>query len=263
MAAEIASTEADQDATVRNYFLVCMGAMLVLLLDLLRRGLGPWALLPVAVGVVGAAFRIRFAPLLTIIVIAATVLATEGEFGSSSFLPPTFNGSLPDWILSAAMLAFFTAHYRILGLTGPYFPTDESKRAKASEGPSKPEAAEQLASPRGASSITPSELSWFVLSLPVWAMLAQLLWKFIPIGANPYELPPAAWQGIVFAWTFGLGLFLVAGILGYVIWQQRTRQEARLVLQDAVWREICRDQRRISRELARARLQRRRGKERP
>jgi hypothetical protein len=263
MADDMTSTEADQDAMVRNYFLVCMGAMLVLLLDLLRRGLGPWALLPVAVGVVGAAFRIRFAPLLTIIVVAATFMATEGEFGSSSFLPPTFNGSLPDWILSAAMLAFFVAHYRILGLTGPYFPPDESKGAKASEGASTPGPAEHLTSPRGAHSITPSELSWFVLSLPVWAMLAQLLWKFIPAGVNPHELPAAAWQGIVFAWTFGVGLFLVAGILGYVLWQQRTRREARLVLQDALWREICRDQRRVSRELTRARLTRRHGKEKP
>jgi len=262
MATGTGKTSIEQDPTVRNYFLFSVGAMVVVLLLLLRRGLGPWALAPALTGIIGAVFQIRLAPLLTLIVLAATLVLLEplqihGSLGSNPFTSPEFNGSLPDWLLSAAILAYFASHYRLLCLTVAYFPDDSGKRGR-SLGARVP--VSERANLRSTKSIAPGELSWFILSLPVWAALAQILWKLAPSGANPYQLESSTWQGIVFGWRLGLVLLLVTGLVGYVIWQQRTRSQAMLLLQDVIWRETCRDQRRIYRELARER-RRRAGKE--
>src|SRR5207253_138980 len=96
-----------------------------------------------------------------------------------------------------------------------------------------------------------------LVSLPFWSMLALVFWNLVYMvrpALDDRELDLATWQGIVFTWMLGLAWFLVAGILGYAIWQRRTAREAMLLLQDVVWRETSRDQRRIARALARARL---------
>jgi hypothetical protein len=247
MAVASPTTEVDQETTVRNYFLVCMGSMLVVLLLLLRRGLGPWSLLPVVIGVAGSAFRLRFAPTLVLIVLAATLIAMEPfQPASAPQVTPVFNGSLPDWILSAAILAYFAAHYRLLGLTVAYFPVDPRASGKeaTSIGDGNAPAASSL---RSSKSITPSEMSWFIMSLPLYAVLAQVIWKLVPSGDNAYGLDSSGWQGVTFAWILGIGWSLVAGLLSYVVWQQRSPSEARMLLADVVWRELSRDLRRASR----------------
>src|SRR5262249_8280007 len=214
------------------------------------RGLGPWSLLPVVIGVVGSAFRLRFAPPLVLIVLAATLIATDPfQPATVPQITPAFNGSLPDWILSAALLAYFAAHYRLLGLTVAYFPADTRAGPKAptsvGEGNGAP-----ASSLRGSKSITPSEMSGFIISLPVYAVLAQLIWKMVPSGDNAYGLDSSGWQGVAFAWILGIGWSLAAGLLSYVVWQQRSPSEARMLLTDVVWRELSRDLRRASRGIS-------------
>jgi hypothetical protein len=237
----------EQDPLAINYLLTCMAAMVVVLLLLLRRGLGTWALVPALFGLAGVIFRLRFAPLLTFAALAATLsfgepLELAGFRSNREALRP-FSGSLPDWILSVAVLGYLIAHYRLTGLT------------TGADGKNEEEPATAMKARRGSA---PAELSWFILCLPVWALLAQATWMLIPRGSNPYELDPPAWQGVSLAWLLALGGYLVAGLLGYIAWQRQSRSEALLWLQDVVWRETWRDQRRLGRELARCGLRRQR-----
>jgi hypothetical protein len=230
-----------------------MGAMLVVLLLLLRRGLGPWSLLPVVIGVAGSAFRLRFVPPLVLIVLAATLIATDPfQPAGAAQVTPVFNGSLPDWILSAAMLAYFAAHYRMLGLTVAFFPDGSSGNEPTSVGEGNAPAASSL---RSGKSITPSEMSWFIISLPLYAVLAQVIWKIIPSGDNAYGLDSSGWQGIAFAWILGIGWSLATGLLSYAVWQHRSPSEARMLLADVLWRELSRDLRRASRGIIRGQPQ--------
>jgi hypothetical protein len=258
MATEVKAAESEQDPTIRNYFLICMGGMGILLLLLLRSGLGPLSLAPVIVGVVGAAFRLRSAPLLTLIVLAGTQILQDlfqqrTGFSANPATQAAFKGSLADWIASAAVLAYFAGNYRLMGLTAAYFPEDRKMARKSPPEAAGNEPGSASSNSRSRKSIAAAEISWFILGLPFWALLAQIVWKLAPSGRNSYELEPAKWQGIVFAWMLALGWFVVAGFSSYVIWQQRTRLEATLLLQDEVWRQTCRDQRRIYRQLLRRR----------
>jgi hypothetical protein len=288
MTARINTGDVEQDSIVRGYFLACMAAMFVLLLLLLRRGFGPWSVAPVVVGVAGTAWRRRGAPLAALVVLAgifigdkvASLLAVvaglptiglasdflEDELGASSNSLPPFNGSLANWILSAAMLAYTMAHYRLLGLSVAYFP-DEAREATSSRSVRADLSSGKGESVRRATSDLPAEMSWYFLCLPVWAMLAQLIWKLVPPAFSrfqlqaPYGMEASTWQGTVLAWMLSVGMFLVAGLFSYAIWQQRTRRAAALLLQDVVWRETCRDERLNFRALVRARVRRRRREE--
>jgi hypothetical protein len=269
MAKNTGLAETEQNLAIRNYFLVCMAAMFVLLVLLLRRRLGPWSLAPVVVGVMGTAIRLRFAPALTLIVLVGTIIALDPfleVFGME--LEPLFDG-----ILSAALLAYFVAHYRLLGLAVAYFPADRGKRmeslAEAASADSDVSPPPSLRSPE---SISPFEMSWFIVSLPIWAVLAQLIrTPLAALGASLaghrrlefYELRLSHWQGVIFVWTIGVTLFVLAGLLGYLIWRRRSAAAATLWLQDVVWRETSRDQQRVGQALARARRRRLRGKEVP
>jgi hypothetical protein len=217
-----------------------------------------WFLAPAALGIVGAAFRIRFMPALVLVVVAAILMVQEalggGGFGGRAGLVRTFNGSLPDWLLSAAMLAYVAAHYRLMGLARAYFPDDPDHTIPRAAG----ESADGDEERGGRTAASPMEMSWFVISLPVWAVLAQVVWRLVQAGPPRFGLDPAPWQGVVLAWALGLGCLLVGGVLSYAAWQHRTRSEAKLLLQDIMWRENARELRRIERALALARRRQRR-----
>ena len=252
--------EVDQDPAIRNYVFLCLTALVLIFLVLVRRGMGGWSFLPVIVGLLGAGLRWRLAPILCLILLAG--LLYSHDLPLLRLRGRAFR--LEDWILSAAVLAYFAGHYRLQGLTISIFPVDPRRSEKEDKaagqgshllGDDKPRREPRL--------VSPSEIGWLVLSLPIFAFLAQWCWILLPEYDErdaPFGLESRAWQGMLVAWLLALGLCVAAGLLDYLGRMQMNRREATLILQDILWRETCRDQRRLQRWLAWASFRRRRRK---
>jgi hypothetical protein len=247
----------------RNYTLVCFLALVVLVPLLLRRpAVGMWTVLPVGAGFMGTVFRWRAAPLLVLILLGGILfysgLFEEGAGQRGAVAAAASRFSLEDWLLCAAALAYCAAHYRLEGLTSSIFPDDPRRkdalrvtalRERGFDG--------SPLQPRKPRTVPPAEIGWLILSVPMWAFAAQVFRKLLPANIRGYGFPPAFWQGILLVWLLGIGLFATAGILSYLGRQRLSRREALLAVQDALWLETARDQRRLSRWLTWARLRRR------
>jgi hypothetical protein len=149
------------------------------------------------------------------------------------------------------------AHYRVQGLTGSILPRERVGRGEPAKGAQTP------AVKRGARLVSPVEVSWLVLSLPIWAFLSQIVWVRLPTQIKLLNLHPKVWQGILLSWGIAVGLLLAAGILRQLQLRRMRREEALLVMQDMLWDETRSEQRRIQGWLAWSRFGRRNRKERP
>jgi hypothetical protein len=244
------------DPGVRDYFMLCLGAVAVLFLVLLRRNLGPWACLPVAVGLLGAWQRWRLAPFLVLTCLAVLIIWREpwGDVRWTYRSPRTFR--VPDWILSMAVLGYFIGHYRLQSLTLSILPADPRRRDESVD-------EDATRAPRGSPrrnyfreppSLTGAEIGWAILALPICALLAQAFWRLLPGEPAEPKLQARVWQGIVTGWCLALALFVAHGVLRYLGWRRQSPREARLTLDDSLWQETRREQRRISYWLTWARL---------
>src|ERR671922_1671232 len=99
---------------VRNYLFVCLTALAVILLVLLRLRFQGWSFFPVLIGVAGVLLRWRLAPFLTLLAVAGPLFIQEAGHVQvvvdHDRLPPRVF-SLTDWILCGALLAYIAAHY--------------------------------------------------------------------------------------------------------------------------------------------------------
>jgi hypothetical protein len=236
--------ERRQEQGVVRYTLMGLVALAVVLLVLTQRGLGIWALAPVAAGLIGSIMR--FGPLLFLL--ALTVVADLlPDFADRSHRGAL--GSVPDLILSGAVLAYVIAHYRAQGMLWHIFPPDPRRREAVRGRERSPfRRRTRVVQPRRApQSVSPQEMVGALLMLPIFVVLAQLLWNLAPLErANPGIQSPV-WHGIGLAWLIGLGWVVTAGFLGYARRRSMTAAEATLYLQDELWAETRREQRRLNR----------------
>jgi hypothetical protein len=165
------------DTAVQVYTYICLTALVVLFLVLLRRGLGGWGFVPAVVGLLGLVLRWRLAPPLTLIVLTFVLYLREPVvIHPFQFLSRGF--SLSDWLISVSILAYFAGHYRLQGLTHSIFPIDPRRRRSAKAGSrtqADGAAAERLS--RDPELAQSAEVGWILLSLPVLALAAQLIWR--------------------------------------------------------------------------------------
>jgi hypothetical protein len=105
------------------------------------------------------------------------------------------------------------------------------------------------------------EVGLLVMSLPLAPLLAQVFWAGLAPPREMLGLPARLWRFLLVGWSLGLGVFVTAAVLRQ--WRRRlmTPDEAALLLQDTLWHETRREQRRLNRWLAWARLRRRPRKE--
>jgi hypothetical protein len=91
------------------------------------------------------------------------------------------------------------------------------------------------------------------MTMPLWIALGLMVWSVTLRGpANP-GLKPAVWQAALLVWLIGLTPYVAASGISY--WQRRHMSvaEATMYLQDQLWAETRREQRRLNRWLAWAR----------
>jgi hypothetical protein len=219
-----------QDPAVRLYVFLCLAALVAFLIVLLQSGYGRWSLLPAVVGALSVAFRWRAGALYFLL----AVMGFVGLHVYEGWIRPHRQPTMADWALSASCLGFLIAYYRLLALVNGIFPVDPRRR-RLGETPASLRRPTHL--------VTQRETGWFLVALPVWAALAQVLWRMV--RARPVlDLSPTVGHIVLLGWLVGAGLLVASAILAYVGHSQLTREEATLFLQDTLWRETRREQRR-------------------
>src|SRR5262249_42085242 len=169
-------------------------------------------------------------------------------------LLPRRTAPLSDWALCGACLAFIMAQYRLQGLVTFIFPPDPRSRTRPAAGqapaaaPPRPRRAGDL--------VTPAETGLFLLALPLWSALAQFSWGALVPNAHVLDVAPALDQLVLLAWLLGGGMLVTTGLLSYLEFRRLTTDQATLFLQDTLWHETRREQRRVARWLAWKRIQR-------
>jgi len=264
-----------------------MGALTLMVMALVMRRLDAWALFPALLGALGLAFRWRAAPVIVLLSVIVLLLSwwmhtDPGRLILFAILwvrwwmsdwawwripfrhsGPAWQGVLPlsDLLLSLSLLVYAAGQYRLQGLLVRLFPADARlRRSAARQGwAQKQQFDESLR--RSPHWVTTREIAELLVKLAIVAVLASLFWAWLLVQETDLELDDAVWRGILVLWLLGGGLLAIAGGLRYLALRQLTRPEARLLLQDIVWRETRREQRRLSRWLAWAWIKRRRREE--
>jgi hypothetical protein len=228
---------------VRRYAAVGLATLGVIGVVLLPRAGLTLALVPVLAGLGGGLTRIG--PVLLVLAVVVTLNAPP-------FFPVTSPRPLLDGLLCAAVLGYVAAHYRLQSILLDAFPPDPRRRAAPAPrtgrfrlGSFRPPVVRQR---RPAAWVTPSEAASLVYALPAWAALGWLVLRAASGGGNP-GLLPAVWQAIRLAWLLGSAWLITAAALAYYRDRCRPPDEAALFLQDELWAETRREQRRLNRWL--------------
>jgi len=239
------------------YQLLAGLGLAVILVGELQRGGGLFSILLTLVGLIMLLFPFRWGPLGLLLLYGAGQWSARMAW--TRFGPDVFSGAAFEHVLvCTGFLCYTVSHYRLQGILLHLLPLDPRQRA----GPSywslwhlrrvTPVVEEK----RAVVHVTPIEITWLVLTIPFWALAAQLTQHVLSRPWDPVNLERFA--GIfLLAWMLGVGMFVTATVLRYWSHCQRSPQEARLFLQDALWRETRGEQRRLHRWLAWARLSRR------
>lgn len=236
---------------VRFYQVLCFTALGMIFLVLGQQEFVLENLLLVAVGILGTWLCLRVTPVLVIVVLAGVYLMRQLTWGRFGLRTAAFQ--LPDVILSAAVLAFVLGHYRLQGLTHTVVPLDPRRRRWqwrwACLRPSNLQE-----KPRTATGVSPPEIARLFLTLTLCALLAQVFWLslgrywgFLGI-AEPFS------RLLLAGWVLVLPPLLVKVFLGFWRHRQLTATEAAMFLQDTLWAETRREQRRLQRWLSWRRL---------
>ena len=249
----------------RAYQVLCLAALVVILVIQVEQQSGLSALLLLLVGLLGVAACLRSAPVLVLLVLAGQQLLSElAHAGYGRRWPAASSFRVADVVLCGAVLAYIVAHYRLQGLVHNVVPVDPRRRA----GPPRwhfgrlgwlPRVVQESRSPR---LVSPVEVGLLVMTLPAAPLLAQVVWAMLAPPRSAWSLSPPLWRLLLVLWILGVGLFVAAAVLRHWARRRMSEDEAALLLQDVVWHETRREQRRINRWLAWARLRARPRKER-
>ncbi len=235
---------------VRNYMLICLAALFLLLVCLSDRGLEWWSFAPPAIGCLTLLARWSHGPALVLLSLTG-LLGLSGlrslrgySYGLGQRTPTSM-----DLILCIAVLAYAVGHYRVLSLTRRLLPSELPQRGSSEVDP--------RAVRRSADLVAPWELVLFGLSLLIWSSLALLLWSWLMEGRPPMDMHDPLWRLLQIVWA-ALALLATAGVsASYLRLTSATPEESLMYLQDEVWRHTRREQGVLNRWLTWARTRRR------
>lgn len=150
-----------------------------------------------------------------------------------------------------ALLAYVIGHYRRLALTVHLFPIDPREQTPSRPGRRFRSRKQPVLLKRSTQQIRPLEMVLTILALPIFALLAQYLWLIITAAPrNILGFPPQLSRFFLLSWLAFLGLYAASALLDYWRWRRMTSAQAQLYLQDLLWQETRREQRRLNRWLA-------------
>jgi hypothetical protein len=236
----------------QHYRVVCGLAVAVIFLVLMEQGALPFACAAALLGAVGLGLRVPMSPLLILV----TVVGAQLYLQYDALAWPRSALQTGDVLLCAATLAYVAGHYRLLSLWAHILPPDPRQRYRKDAGAVVPleRLGKVVQAHRPAALMSRGELAWFVVQLPLFAILAQGAWMLISPRRQLHDLPAKWVQLLQLAWGLALVLFVAAQF--FRIWRllQMDRATAKILLQDTLWHETRGEQRRIGRWLAWSRL---------
>jgi hypothetical protein len=214
-----------------HYVLFCVGGMAAVLLVMLSYHFRGWAVLPIAVGLLGALTRLG--PILFAVAVALALnFPPHQPFGQRALL------RIPELIAAGGVLAYVIGHYRLQAIHLHAFA--EGRKEPGSDEPPR------RRHPRWVSS---AELGQALIAVPTVAILAQITWHQL-MGMPVQFRWGIIWPFIVTVWVLGAVMAVVGGAFAWRRRQQMTVEEATIFLQDQLWQDTRRDQRRVARWLA-------------
>jgi hypothetical protein len=240
---------------VRNYSLLCLAAVFVLVVCLVDRGLGWWSLLPALIGCLGIVARWTLAPPLMLLSLTGLILSSPRyRWAYSSWERMPIPAPM-DLILCAAVLGYAIGHYRLMSLLRNVFPTDPRGKRGGTSAETSPR--------RSADLVTTGEFGRVVLMLPLWTGLSVLASLWLSGSSPSREISPEVWRVLLIAWVLLAVLGVVGIVGGYARLNAATLAESLLYLQDQLWRATRREQGSLNRWLGWARLRAQRRREKP
>ncbi|HVS37060.1 MAG TPA: hypothetical protein VMS17_15980 [Gemmataceae bacterium] len=250
---------ADSQSGVRACTILCLTGLMGMVLALLENDRDLlWILFVAGVGAVGVVARWRVGPVLVLLGLALLeVVNRTPHWGRMRYLLSQESLFL-DAVLAASMLTYAAGHYRLLSLTHSGFPVDARRRPPPAGGGKAPAPRGQR---RSADLPGPWELPTLAIAACVWGVGVSLLWVALSAVDPPLSMSHGLWRGLLLILLIGLTASVLGGAAVYLNWVTARPEEHLLYLHDAAWRETRREQNRINRFLAWARLRRQRRKE--
>jgi hypothetical protein len=158
--------------------------------------------------------------------------------------------------LALGLVTYVAANCRLQSLAASILPADLRQREEQPRRRGRWRWREWVAAPqkRAGRLLTPQEIARFVLMLPMPALAAQALGLVI---ARPWQwtvFHQRLHRLIALAWLLVMGLLIAGTILAHWRRRQLDRAGSAVYLQDTLWHETRREQRRTFRWLAWRRL---------
>ncbi len=250
--------EREPQPLFNTYAVLCLGALAVIFLIEVQRGVRLTTPLLLAMGLAGVLVRLRSGPILLLVTLAAGFGLEQYQltgFGWRWYVRPRAF-QVTDVVLCGAVLTYVASQYRLQALTRHVFPLDSRRREPV---PGRPGKQRLVRRTRSARLATAEEAAILLLLVPVPALLAQTGWLLLAREWSVFGLPHAVGRLLLLAWVLAVGGFVVAALLGHWRSRQMTAAEAELFLQDTLWQETRREQRRLNRWLAWSALRRKEG----
>jgi hypothetical protein len=232
---------------------------------LIERGGGLSALFPLIVGMLALILRWKGAPMYLVPSVVWVIWAAARGLDLFSsvlytigYTPATKDSfewqPLADGAICAGVLLYSAACYRLQGLLVNLFPV-EPRRYPSSVGMRR--GVRPKPRPRrSANLVSGPEIARLLMLAAGSTATAFLFWFWLESQKFRQERSPEQWRAMVLVWLFGVGLIIVVSVFGYLGQRRMLPDEAALYLQDIVWRETPREQRRLTAWLAWARLRR-------
>jgi hypothetical protein len=239
--AVVTEPDAALSPAAQAYQAIGLAAVVMLGAGLFQLGADRWALVPVLIGAAGLAFRWRTAPLACLTAVAFAVVASA--WTGAGFAFRRVPSEITNLGLGLAVVAYTLAQYRLLGLTVAVLPPD----------PLRPK---DKPPPRPAEAAPPREAALAVMVAAGAALAGVFVWEVTDIVPPPWGILRESWRVGLVVWVMTALLVGLFSVLGYLGWRRQSRDEAALVLQDTLWAETRREQRRIQRWAAWARARR-------
>jgi hypothetical protein len=256
----------DSRSPAFGYFVLCVTSTVATSVLLMGRGQSALVgLLFLAAGMIGVFMRLSMAPPLIVLCSALCLMLRQWLFLESADqvdpkAMPRFRDR--DLFLAISVLGYVVGHYRLQAVGWHVFPPDYRyaylKRVK--QWPA--DAWQALAQRRrDVNLVKPTELILAVVSLPVWAMAAQMLWLWLARPRGFFDWGPEMVRaGILVLALVPMFLATTAG-LRHMRLRRMQPAEARMVVQDVLWNELRGPLRMLSRWLAWCRLRQRQDRE--
>jgi hypothetical protein len=255
----------ENEPGVRSYVLVCLVGLIAVMVGLVQRNAGLSGFFPLIVGTLALMLRWKYAPLY--LIVSVVWVASAANIGLDLFSSVSYvfgwthgmSGSavkqpLSNAILCVGVLLYSAGCYRLHGLVLHLFPQDQ-RHYPSSFGKwrgVRPQPRQR----RSARLVSGAEIARLVIIVVGCTTAAFIFWSWLDALGERQQSRAEVWRVTVLVWLFGIGLIIAASVFGYLAQRRMLPDEAALYLQDSVWRETPREQRRVMAWLAWARLRR-------